>query len=233
MSKLQNETFLVKILDLMRDDIENAHRGEFFHKFYDLREQRYTKVSSEVIRLYKNILRSAVKKFKNDRSMNNILSAAVSLSHNLIPTEAYDTEMDDIFTICLNVDDSRTKANVLKVFGEYNPESPLFKDYFDSQSNRVAADAIVVEAKKGLTPEIIDRIETFLKSSNPYFVSSGIYLVATLAEYFVDHSKHSEEQKQLARFFPTVSKFSNHPHEMVRKRALQSLTKVEVLKKAA
>lgn len=164
----------------MRDDIENCHRGEFFHKFYDLKTQKYPKVSTEVVRLYKNVLRAAVKKFKNDRSMNNVLSAAVSLSHNLIPTDCYDTEMDDILTICLNIDDSRTKANVLKVIGEYNPESPLFKDYFDSQSNRVASDAIAVEAKKNLTADVLDRIESFLKSSNPYFVSSGIYLVAIL-----------------------------------------------------
>lgn len=232
MSKLKNETFLVKILDLMRDDIENAHRGEFFHKFYDLKEQRYDKVSSEVVRLYKNILRSAVKKFKNDKSMNNILSAAVSLSHNLIPSDSYDTEMDDIFTICLNVEDSRTKANVLKVIGQYNPESPLFKDHFNSQSNRVASDAIAIEAKKSLGPEVLDKIESFLKSSNPYFVSSGIYLVAILTEHFSGKG-FSEERKKLARFYPTVAKFSTHPHEMVRKRALQSLPSVEALKKVS
>lgn len=232
MSKLKNETFLVKILDLMRDDIENSHRGEFFHKFYDLKEQRYPKVSSEVIRLYKNILRTAVKKFKNDKSMNNVLSAAVSLSHNLIPTESYDTEMDDIFTLCLNAEDSRTKANVLKVIAEYNPESPLFKDHFNSQSNRVASDAIAIEAKKSLSPDILEKIESFLKSSNPYFVSSGIYLVAILADHFSGKS-YKEERKKLARFYPTISKYSNHPHEMVRKRAQQSMTSVEILKKAS
>ncbi|MEK6772627.1 MAG: hypothetical protein AABY64_01695 [Bdellovibrionota bacterium] len=232
MSKLQNETYLIKILDLMRDDIENSQRGEFFHKFYDLKEQSYTTVSPEVIRLYKNILRTSVKKFKADKSMNNILSATISLSHNLIPTNLYDIEIDEIFNICLNLDDSRTKANVLTALGEYNPESPLFKDYFDSQSNRVAADALAVEAKKTLSDEILDRIDLFLASTNPYFVASGIYLIARLTEYFSEKN-NTEEQKKLARFFPIISKFSTHPHEMIRKRALKSMPAVEILRKSA
>ena len=232
MSKLQNETYLIKILDLMRDDVENGQRGEFFHKFYDLKEQNYTQISPEVIRLYKSILRTAVKKFKADRSMNNVLSAVISLCHNLIPTSSYDIEMDEIFNVCLELDDARTKANIITALGEYNPESPLFKDYFDSQSNRIAAEAMTIEAKKTLSPEIITRIDLFLKSSNPYFVASGIYMVAMLAEHF-KNSKSFEEQKKLAQFYPLISKYSSHPHEMIRKRALKSMSSVDVLRTAA
>lgn len=232
MSKLQNETYLIKILDLMRDDVENGHRGEFFHKFYDLKEQTYTHVSAEVVRLYKSILRTAVKKFKSDKSMNNVLSAAISLCHNLIPTINYDMEIDEIFTVCLELDDARTKANIITALGEYNPESPLFKDYFDSQSNRIAAEAMTIEAKKVLSPEIIDRIDLFLKSSNPYFVASGIYMVAMLADHFHE-TKNATEQKKLARFYPLISKYTGHPHEMIRKRAQKSIGAVETLKSAA
>jgi len=232
MSKLQNESFLIKTLDLLRDDIEHGHRGEFFHKFYDLKEQYYTNVSDEVKRLYKSVLKAAIKKYKTDRSMNNILSSVISLSHNLIPTNVFDQEMDELFQICVDLDDSRTKANALTAIGEYNPESQLFKDHFDSQSNRVAADALMVSAKRSLDNAVLAKIEQFLKSSNPYFVSSGVYVVAMLSEHFKKGSQ-IEEIKSLSAFYPIIHKFSTHPHEMVRKRALQSIPMIDPQRNAA
>lgn len=232
MSKLQNETYLVKILDLIREDIEHNQRGEFFQKFYDLKNQNYPKVSAETVRVFKGILKAAIRKFQTDPSMNNVLSSIISLTPNIIPVESFDKELDGVLQQCLNLTDARTKANALNALAEYNPESDVFKKHFNSNSNRIAADALIIEGKKQITPEIEKHIEQFLNSFNPYFMASGIYIVAILAEHY-KKTDPTVIDKSLKKFFQKIEVYSQHPHEMVRKRALQSLPALRPTKKDA
>jgi len=232
MSKAKNEKYISKFLLQMTEDINNGNKSEFLNKFYDLKEVYFNEITPTILKMYKDILKISIESFITDSSKNTMLSAVISLSNNLVPSDEFDVELYDLFQICLEQNDSRTKANTIIALGEYDPQSPLFKAHFDSKSNRVAADAMLVDGKNRYTEDIHKRIEHFLFSPNPFFVSSGVFLVSELATYYYSNKMY-DDFNGISQFFERIQKYAEHPHEMVRKRALQAIQGFQSLRRSA
>lgn len=229
---MNHEQLVLQYLKEMPALVNLTQRDEFFNKFYELKEIYLEKVSTDLISSYKVLLGHSIDEFLSDQNKNIFVSAIISLSHNLVPPEDFDVELYDLFQACLELADSRTRANTLIALGEYDPQSPLFKDHVDSKSNRVAADALFVEAKKFYSDFVHQKIEQFLHSQNPFFVASAVYLVSQLAVHFY-HTGGHDQWLRLSEYFDRIEKYTRHPHEMVRKRALQSLETIYSLRSAS
>lgn len=224
-----NQLLLLGLLDIMGQAVAQNNREVFFNKFYQLKNLKPDSSSEELIKCYKSLLLTSIEEFKKDSSLNTMASSIVSLSYGLVPADKFDTELLKILTDCLELTDTRIKANALTAIGEFDPQSELFKEHINSKFNRIAADALIAEGKKNLDAKIFEKIKEFFGSSNPFFVASGIYVVGQLIEFYHDSFRRSENifQNDFDFFMKKISVFANHPHEMVRKRALYTKKLVE------
>ncbi len=226
-----NDILVVSLIDLLATSIEEKNKEVFFNKYYQLRNLSIDKTTPKIIQSYKNLLKKGIALFSFDRNYNSVLSAIISLSYYLVPVEHFDDELYAILNECYNLPDARVKANTITALGEFDPTSELFKENINSKFNRIASEAIIVEAKKNLSGKLISKIEEFLNSSNPFFISSGIYVVGQLIQFYQAASK-----VELLKLEPLIAKtksYSKHPHAMVRKRALKTLETIELYYKTA
>lgn len=217
------------LLDAMETSVNENDRDVFFNKFYQIRNLKADRVSNKLVAAYKSLLEKSVIKFKKDNSYNTIVSSIISLSYGLIPTDKLDTELLKVLTDCLELADTRIKANALTAICEFDPFSELFKEHINSKFNRIAAEALIAEGKKGLNVGIFEKLKAFVNSSNPFFVASGVYVVGQLVEYYHESFKRSENMfdTDFDFFVKKIDIFANHPHEMVRKRALTTKKLIE------
>lgn len=224
-----NQLLLLGMLEVMESSVVEKNREVFFNKFYQIKDFKSEKASDKIVSAYKRLLQKAMDEFRKNNSFNTIVSSVISLSYGLIPTDKLDNDLLKLLTDCMELSDTRIKANALTAIGEFDPYSELFKEHIDSKFNRIAAEAIIAEGKKGLNARILDKLRAFFTSSNPFFVASGIYAVGQLLEYYHESFARSENmfQSDLDFFVKKINVYSNHPHEMVRKRALQTKKLIE------
>lgn len=230
-----NRLLLLGLLEVMENAVVENNRDVFFNKFYQIRNMRADSATPELVGAFKRLLLKAIAEFGKNNSFNTIVSSIISLSYGLIPTDKLDTDLLKILNDCVELPDTRIKANALTAVCEFDPYSELFKEHINSKFNRIAAEAIIAEGKKGLNAKIFDKLKEFFGSSNPFFVASGIYAVGQLMDYYRDSFSRSDNmfQSDFDFFVKKITVFSNHPHEMVRKRALQTKKLIESEKKSA
>ncbi|MBN8537455.1 MAG: hypothetical protein J0M15_10420 [Deltaproteobacteria bacterium] len=220
-----NEVLVNSLLDLLKHSMEEKSKEHFFSKYYQIRNLTIDQTTPGMVQYYKDLLKRAIYLFNQDRNFNSILSSIISLSYYLIQVDQFDEELFSILDECYHLPDVRVKANTITAFGEFDPNSELFKENINSKYNRIAAEAIIVESKKHLTDSLIIKIEEFLKSPNPFFISSGIYIVGQLIEFYKSHLPPEIHKLDLS--IKKIEFYCKHPHEMIRKRALKT---AEVIK---
>lgn len=221
-----NQILVISLLDLLKSSMEEKNREVFFNKYYQLRNLSIDKSSPKIIISYKNVLKKGIVLFNQDRDYNSVLSAVISLSYYLVPVEHFDAELYAILDQCYNLPDARVKANTITALGEFDPHSELFKENINSKFNRIASEAIIVEAKKDLSNSLVMKIEEFLLSSNPFFISSGMYIIGQLIQFYQNASK--SEMIKLEPLIAKTKSYCKHPHEMVRKRALKTTDTIDL-----
>lgn len=226
-----NDILVVSLIDLLATSIDEKNKEVFFNKYYQLRNLSIDKTTPKIIQSYKNLFKKGINLFNIDRNYNTVLSAIISLSYYLVPVDQFDDELYAILNECYHLPDARVKANTITALGEFDPHSELFKENINSKFNRIASEAIIVEAKKNLSVKLIQKIQDFLASSNPFFIASGLYIVGQLIQFYQAASK--SELLKLDPLIQTSRSYSKHPHEMVRKRALKTLETIELYYRAS
>lgn len=224
-----NHLLLIGLLDIMERAVSEKNREVFFNKFYQLRNIKTESVSDPLVIAYKRLLDKAIIQFKQDETFNTIVSSIISLSYGLIPTDRLDDDLLKILTECLDLKDNRIKANALTAISEFDPNSELFKEHINSRFNRIAAEALVAEGKKGLSLKIFEKLKEFFNSSNPFFVASGVYAVGQLLEFYNESFVKTDNifKSDFDYFIKKINTFCIHPHEMVRKRALMTKSLID------
>lgn len=230
-----NRLLLIGLLEVMENAVVENNRDVFFNKFYQVRNMRAESASPDVVVAFKRLLLKSIAEFNKNNTFNTIVSSIISLSYGLIPTDKLDSELLKIMNDCVELPDTRIKANALTAISEFDPYSELFKEHINSKFNRIAAEAIIAEGKKSLNVAIFDKLKEFFNSSNPFFVASGIYVVGQLLEHYRESLQRSENmfQADFDFFIKKITVFSNHPHEMIRKRALYTKKMIEGDKRSA
>lgn len=230
-----NRLLLIGLLEVMENAVAENNRDVFFNKFYQVRNMRAESASPEIVAAFKRLLLKSIAEFNKNNTFNTIVSSIISLSYGLIPTDKLDSDLLKVMNDCVDLPDTRIKANALTAISEFDPYSELFKEHINSKFNRIAAEALIAEGKKSLNVAIFDKLKEFFNSSNPFFVASGIYVVGQLLDYYRNSPRNSENmfQSDFDFFIKKITVFSNHPHEMIRKRALYTKKMIEGDKRSA
>ncbi len=207
-------------LDHLKMAIEQNKKDYFFKIFTELKEIKYSSVNETVIRNYTYMLKWILSEFQKNPENKTFLSALVSLAYNLIPVQAFNTELYNIFEQILRVDDPRTKANALTTLSEFDPSSELYKDYLANDSNRIAGNALLLAAKKDFNAKIYDHILNFLYSDNPYFIATGLFVTEQTFKFYKEtNAVFFKSFPLFADLLKNCREFSNHENPMIRNRA--------------
>jgi len=207
-------------LEHLKMSIVQNEKEYFFKVFNELKEFKVEEHVEGLTLAYTNLLRWTYSEYKKQDSLKTYLSALSSLAYNLIPASSFNQELYQIFELILQSEDPRTQANALATLSEFDPNSMRYKGYIEARSNRLAANALLVEAKKNFNTQIYETILGFLKSDNPYFVASGLYV----AEQVFLHYK--QNNVVFFKSYPLFSKledqclkYMDHENQMIHARA--------------
>lgn len=225
---------LSQTLNYLSEKIVEGELVEIKDAFYRLKTFRLREKSLLLLNSYKTLLNLLIRMYRLNTNMKHLVSSCISVAPHLLAPDCFDDELKELLNWCLQLKDPRIKANTLAALGHFDPENPQLTQFVYSKFNRVASEAIVILARKKLDAELMQQILSFLSSANPFFVASGLYIIGVVCEYHFQRNYeyfHSSEDFKI--LIERAQIFKNHPHSMIRARALATLKLVENLKGAA
>lgn len=233
-SYFRNSDDLAHTLNYLSEKIVENDFSEIKDAFYFLKRFKIEQTSPSLLNSYKSLLNLLLRMYKQNQDMKHLLSSCISAAPHLISNTSFDDELKELLNWCLAFRDLRVKANTIEALGYFDPEFPTINEHSNSKFNRIAAEAMLVQGRKELDQVMTDKILSFLNSANPYFVSSGLYLISSLCEYhfYKDYSYFSKNPN-FNKLMERVLVFKDHPHSMIRIRAQSTLKILETLKGAA
>ena len=206
-------------LDHLKLSIQQNKTEYFFKIFNELKELKLEASVDYIISNYVHLLKWTFSEYEKNENKKTFLSALTSLAYNLIPATSFNNELFELFEKILLCNDPRTKANALATLNEFDPSSNRYKGYLSDNSNRLAGNALLIEAKNDFNSKTYDLIITFLKSENPYFVATGLYVVEQIFTHY------QETNTVFFKSFPLFSSlleecrsFLESENEMIRER---------------
>jgi len=216
---------IIRSLHHLENYIRQSDLAHFYGVVNEMKNYKLMSASTALITAYADLIEYALDEFEINPMKKDYLSALVSLSYNLVPTQMYNSDIKRLFSQCLKIGDPRTQANVVTALEEFDPKSEIYKDYYDSESNRLAANALLVDARKGLDKKVKAKIVNFVKSENLFFVASGLWVIEQSAFHHKQNDPvYFSSNSYFEELFELAKKFTNHENEMVRKRAVAVAT---------
>jgi hypothetical protein len=225
---------LSQTLGYLSEKIVEGELTELKDAFFQFKTFRLAEKNELLLNAYKSLLNLLIRLFRKNSSLKHLISSCVAVSDNLLPPDCLDDELSELLAWCLQFQDLRLKASTIEALGHFDPDNPLVTDYLSSKFNRIASEAILIKARTELSDDLTAKVLSFMDSSNPFFVASGLYLVGFICEY---HFQKNQDYFMKNRNFKILVErtliFRNHTHSMVRKRARATLKMIEGLKGAA
>jgi len=172
-------------IEQMKTMVTHGSQSEFIILFNELKEIKFEVGNKDVVQNYTQLLEWTYSEFLKDENKKVFLSALISLAFNLVPVESFTTSLFSLLEKLINVADNRTKANALIALSEFDPNSTRYKGFLNDSSNRLAGNALLIEAKKDFNSRTYDMILTFLKSDNPFFIATGLYVVEQVFKHYM------------------------------------------------
>ncbi|MGE0763682.1 MAG: adenylate/guanylate cyclase domain-containing protein [Bdellovibrionales bacterium] len=148
-----------------------------------------------------------------------ILASVVALSSQVLRSGVLNEAVRHNLEKNLNHPDQRVRANTILALDELAPESYSFREIFSSPDNRAAADALMAQGKHEYSTEVHRFLRNFLKSDDPFFVASGLYVMS----YLYDHHRRSDSvyfaaNAELQEIPDLLQAVHQNPDPMVRRR---------------
>ncbi len=158
-----------------------------------------------------------------------VLSAALKLMENLVPRENFDERLEGICRQAAANPNRRVIANALDVLTamKSTAEPEFSRRLLQHEDNRVAANALVHEGSRGITPLVLKRLRKMLSSKEERFVASALY---ALGEISIHHKSRDpvyyQTQVDLLAMVAAIPVYVSHANEMIRKQALVAARKI-------
>jgi adenylate cyclase len=194
-AKVEYCTFFRSDLNLMAlmnymEKLVDEQDGELcFRIFGDLKFIKAQVICSDLEKSFTHFLEFAYRKSHNKPVDPKILSAAVSLTHNLIPAGCGSEKLTEILKLYLQFSEPRVQANAVAVLGEVPSNVHFLKKFIHSDHNRLSADALLVTGKQVVDKELITRVQRLLRSSDKLHQASGRYVALKLVEHYKQNDK--------------------------------------------
>jgi class 3 adenylate cyclase len=154
---------------------------------------------------------------------SKVFSAACMLVINLVTREHFSPEYEARLSKFLKVPVKRVVANVLDVLTHFKAEADggLVRELTSNSDGRVAANALVFEGSRGISPETIKRLRRMLGSSQTLIVSSGLYALGELAHHHrTTDLVYYNAQVEFQRLVQDLPRFVTSDDVMVRRQSL-------------
>lgn len=223
LSYFRSDQDIVHILNHMRVNIRGWSKEKILFFYKTLLAIPITQIGGRVEAQYSMLL--AEVDSWNESSGNSVaslvaLGTMTNLGAHLLRTGAFNQKLRDILEKNLKHPDQRIRGNTVITLDELSPETYSFKEMFAQPFNRAAADALLAEGRREVTEEVFTFLEDFLHAKDPFFVASGLYVLAEL----YDHHRsldpvyfHANEHIQ--KIPGLIEMHINSDNPMVQKRA--------------
>lgn len=180
---------LMALLKYMEKLVAEQNKDFFFRIFGDLKLVKANVICSDLEKSFTRFLEFAYR-MSHDKPVDpKILSAAVSLTHYLIPTGCGSEKLTEILKLYLQFAEPRVQANALAVLGEVPSNVHFLKKFIHSDHNRLSADALLVTGKQVVDKELLTRVQRLLRSSDKLHQASGRYVALKLVEHYKENDK--------------------------------------------
>jgi hypothetical protein len=200
-----------------------------------LRDMRVTRVDFAVpitlAEWLENLLQRIDRVESQDRDQHiQLISSAIRLIENLIPLAQFDERLEAICKQAAQVKNRRLIANALDVLTvmKSKAEPEFSKRLLNHEDNRVAANALVHEGTRAITPLVLKRLRKMLSSKEELFVASALYALGEIAGHHKERDPiYYQTQIDLLTIVSALPGYIKEPSEMVRKQALIAARKVD------
>ncbi|MES3038344.1 MAG: hypothetical protein V4736_10600 [Bdellovibrionota bacterium] len=216
----RNDDDLVFIIEELRKYIQSENLDQFMELASPFMNFSVTDASLPLRSAFKNMLKDCLQQKMAQQSESRFLAMVISLSEHLLGSGQKDSELEAYLDECGVAQDPRVAANT--IMAKFHLDLDINKEIqkHSPQSNRLSANILLYQGKTGLTPTVAKKIKTFLSSSEPKYIASGLFLVASLYDHYrqldLVYLKSNPHFKNLAEMVP---QFLQHPDPMVRDRA--------------
>lgn len=180
----RSDVNLMNLMTYMEKLVEEQSENLFLRVFGDLKHVKVHACCSDMEKAFTRFLEFTYRKSHDKPVAPKILSAAVSLTQNLIPSGSGSEKLTEILKLYLQFGDSRVQANAVAVLGEVPSNVRFLKKFIHSTDNRLSADALLVTGKQVVDKELVNRVRSLLRSSNKVHQASGRYVALKLVEHY-------------------------------------------------
>lgn len=175
---------LMALLGYMEKLVAEQQDELFFRIFGDLKHVKTQIICSDLEKSFAHFLEMTYRKSHTKAVDPKVLSAAVSLTQNLIPPGAGSEKLTEVLKLYLQFADPRVQANAVLVLGDVPSNVRFLRKFIHSDHNRLSADALVVTGKQVVDKELINRVQSLLRSSDKVHQASGRYVALKLVEHY-------------------------------------------------
>ncbi|WP_374034489.1 adenylate cyclase [Bdellovibrio bacteriovorus] len=170
--------------EFLSAEIESGKDQSFFTAFGILKTYKVRMSGEMQAEAFTSFLRNIQNANKAGKANDKVLSAAISLASNFVPSYLVKESLLEVLSFCLEHSDPRVQANTIIVLGDLAQDIAFLRRFVYSKNNRVSADALLVSGKRDLDKELAEKLKEYLDSKNPLFQASGRFVVKSLGEHY-------------------------------------------------
>ncbi|AFX99788.1 adenylate cyclase, putative [Bdellovibrio bacteriovorus str. Tiberius] len=170
--------------EFLSAEIESGKDQSFFTAFGILKTYKVRMSGDMQAEAFTSFLRTIQNANKTGKANDKVLSAAISLASNFVPSYLVKESLLEVLSSCLEHADPRVQANTIIVLGDLAEDIAFLRRFVYSKNNRVSADALLVSGKRNIDKELAEKLKEYLDSKNPLFQASGRFVVRSLGEHY-------------------------------------------------
>lgn len=224
---------ICEILKYVSQQYGKIESGELNFLVSLFRKYTVGKASPEVRRAYLDCLQVLSQANTQNEKDVFLYASLVSAANHILTQNEWSGEVRNAMFACLSHPNRRVVANALDIFATFEPEAgeKIFEDLAKSGDNRIEANSLVKEAKRGWKKKTAVWLKTMLKAQTPYSKASALYALGEIAKHFKETDEVAfSSDADLQALLEMIPKLTEHPNAMVQRQAFAALGKAGLAK---
>ena len=152
-----------------------------------------------------------------------LLASLLRLTENLVPKSEMADQFVEVLRSALEVRDRRVVANAIESLTTFrrDQEPEVTARLARHPDNRVAANALLQEGLRQMSPFVVKRLQKMLSSRNVFNIASGLYALGEISAFHrVQDPVYYGTQIEFLKLVNWIPAFAAHEDAMVRRQAL-------------
>lgn len=227
---------ICEILKFVNESYGNVASAELNALVSMFRKYTVAKASLEIRRAYVDCLATLSRAHDNNEKDVYLYASLVSAANHILTAKEWSGEVRNAMYGCLSHPNRRVVANALDIFATFEPEAgeKIFADLAKSGDNRIEANSLIKEAKRGWKKKTAQWLKTMLNAPTPYSKASALYALGEIAKHFKETDEVAfSSDSDLQSLLEMIPKLTEHANAMVRRQALSALGKAGLAEEVA